>query len=487
MNLKKNTFQLALANGILLLNSVFQTMVFSRLMADKTVFGELQQVTLVSSLLVAALVSLPNAISYFSGIHHHEEQQAGAIIRRFSFVSGAGALLVALLVLLLSGPLGALFTNRLVTEHRYAVALLIFLRLFNTLYPNICLVRGRLQRLVAINLFQCVFLLLLFVLRDEAGYIPLSLLLGMLIAAELAETIALSAGLLPYFMRRAFAGSRLNLSGAEWKYVLYLLFTSAVIALTGQVDRLIISSCSSPAVYSDYSLGSFANPVIGVLLGSLTTAFIPVLSGLHAKKDTGAIFATWKKVSGHAVVFILPLVSFTIFFGSDIILFLFTGRYRASGLLFQLYNCRYLLVFMVFSATMNAVGLEKYTLINSCINLFNTAFWVFIGLDLYGARGAVAGSILAIYLGYIYPVYIIRRKLGGRPGDYFPTRVFVLSCTICAFTAGLFLLLRYVLAPAPAIVVLVMAPLYYCMSLLAIDRFVLPVIHSRMSFRKMFI
>jgi O-antigen/teichoic acid export membrane protein len=487
MNLKKNTFQLAVANGILLVNSLFQTMVFSRLMGDKTVFGELQQVTLVSGLLVAALVSLPNAVSYFSGSSHHETQTAGALIRRFAFVSALMALLVSLLLLLCSGPLGALFTNRLVVQHRYAVSLLVFLRLLNTLYPNICLVTGRLRRLIAVNLLQCGFLLLLFLLRDAAGYVSVPLLLGMLVAAELAESMALLVGAGPYFIGRAFRGGRLNLSRPEWKYVSYLLLNGAVIALTGQVDRLIISSCSNPAVYSDYSLGSFANPVIGVLLASLTTAFIPVLSGLAAKKDTAAIFSSWKKVSAHAAVFIIPLVSFTIFFGSDIILFLFTGRYKASGILFQLYNCRYLLVFMVFSATMNAVGLEKYTLINSVINLFNTAFWVFAGLRLYGAMGAVAGSIVAIYLGYIYPVYIIRKKLGGRVADYFPLKTFALCCTICALGGGLFGLLRYMLAPEPAIVVLLMAPLYYGLSLLAIDRWVFPIINTRFFSRKMFI
>lgn len=487
MNFKKNTAQLAVANGILLLNSLFQTMVFSRLVGDKTVFGELQQVTLVSGLLVAALVSLPNAVSYFSGINHHDTRQAGPLIRRFSFISGLVAVVVSLLVLLASGPLGALFSNRLVTEHRYMVALLVFLRLFNTLYPNVCLVTGRLQRLIGINLFQCMFLLSLFLLRNTAGYISISLLLGMLVASELAESLALLGSVLPYFMRRGYWGQRLNLLGTEWKYVLYLLLNSVVIALTGQVDRLIISSCSSPAVYSDYSLGSFANPVIGVLLASLTTAFIPVLSGLYAKKEYATIFASWKKVAGHAAVFILPLVSFTIFFGSDIIVFLFTGRYKSSGMLFQLYNCRYLFVFMVFSATMNAVGLEKYTLINSAINLVNTAFWVYLGLRLHGATGAIAGSILAIYLGYIYPVYIIRKKLGGRVNDYFPLKTFALCGMICAVAGGLFLLLRHMLSPAPGMVVLVMAPLYYGLSLLAIDRWVFPVINAKIFSRKMFI
>jgi len=487
MNLKKNTFQLAVANGLLLVNSLFQTMVFSRLMADKTAFGELQQVTLISGLLVAALVSLPNAVSYFSGISQHEAQQAGALIRRFAFVSGLMAGLVSLLLLLCSGPLGALFTNRLVTEHRYAVSLLVFLRLLNTLYPNVCLVTGRLRRLIAINLLQCGFLLSLFLLRDTSGFVSVSLLLAMLIAAELAESIALLGSMWPFFIRRSAWGERLNLSRPEWKYVSYLLLNGAVIALTGQVDRLIISSCSNPAIYSDYSLGSFANPVIGVLLASLTTAFIPVLSGLAAKKDTAAIFSSWKKVSRHAAIFIIPLVAFTIFFGSDIIVFLFTGRYKASGILFQLYNCRYLLVFMVFSATMNAVGLEKYTLINSVINLFNTAFWVFAGLRLYGATGAVAGSILAIYIGYIYPVYIIRKKLGGRIADYFPLKTFALCCMVCALSGGLFGLLRYMLAPQPAIVVLLMAPLYYLLSLLAIDRWVFPVINTKLFSRKMLI
>ncbi|MBS1564082.1 MAG: hypothetical protein JST39_06820, partial [Bacteroidetes bacterium] len=154
MNLKKNTFQLAVANGILLANNVFQTIVFSRLAADKTVFGELQQVTLVSGLLVATLIALPNAVSYFSGMNDHEESRVTGLIRRFTFVSALAATGIALLLLLFSAPLGKLFSNHLVTQYRFAIAGLIFLRLFNTLYPNVCLVTGRLHRLIVVNGLQ---------------------------------------------------------------------------------------------------------------------------------------------------------------------------------------------------------------------------------------------------------------------------------------------------------------------------------------------
>jgi O-antigen/teichoic acid export membrane protein len=138
-----------------------------------------------------------------------------------------------------------------------------------------------------------------------------------------------SIALGPYFnKKKSFRLSALTFSPEEWKYISLLLLNGFLLTMNTQVDRLMVSLFGSPETYSDYSLGTFANPLIGVVMASMATSFIPVLSNLYANNNTAAILSLWKRVSAQIAAIVIPLVIFTIFFGQEMVVFLFSQNIK---------------------------------------------------------------------------------------------------------------------------------------------------------------
>lgn len=476
MNPKKDTIQLVIANFIQLLFGLFQVVFFSRLLQEKHDFGLLQQITLISSLLIASAGTLPNAINYFFGLYAPTAADTGRLIKRFFYSTCMLAALTGLLLFLLKAPLAAIFSNPLLQEQAVWVTFLVFLRLTNVIYQNICLIRRKLRQLILVHFLQVLLLCTAFLFRDETGHISVTTLLYILVCAELIKTLPMLILIGPDFLSNDTALRDVRLTSQEWKYVLFVLMNGILIAVSSQSDRLIVASFSSPETYSDYSLGTFANPALGVLLASLTSTFIPALSSLYARNDVTGILNLWKKTSGTGMVLILPLILFTVFFGDDVILFLFSSKYASAAPLFQLFNIKFLLIFIVFTVTMNATGLERYTVINSAINLTTSVCLVIAGLKLYGAAGAITGSVISIYLGYFFPVFVVNRKFRCSLSDYFPVKSFFITLAFCCSAGILLLIMKKIFLFSPFIIIFIAGPLYYVSCFILLNKFVLKIV-----------
>jgi O-antigen/teichoic acid export membrane protein len=127
---------------------------------------------------------------------------------------------------------------------------------------------------------------------------------------------------------------------------------------------------------------------------------------------------------------------------------------------------------------MNAIGMAKFTFINSLLNLVVNGIAVFIGLKYFGVKGAVAGGVLAIYIGYIFPVLAVNKKLRCSLRDYFPFKTFFSTLLLSILTACVFFMVSRVCS-FNNLQVIFMAPIYYCLVFFLVNKYIIEVVNLK--------
>ena len=471
--MQRNIIRIFIANLFQLAYGIVQTIILSRFIIDKAEFGRLQQILLVSAILISTFSALPNSLNFFFGYYNLDKDSSGSLIKRFFNTTILLSLFISIFFIFFKSLFFKAFDNNIFLQFSGMIFLLFFVRQANTVFQNICLLKQKLNYLMALNIFQLIVLPICFLLLNHFSRITIQSVFYILICNELIKFLTLlivaNQG---YFNAITKSTSYKLLTKVETKYVFTLILNAILITLINQVDRLIVAVNTSASTYSDYSLGSFANPFVSIVTSSIMVAFVPIISSFYANKETRKIVDLWRNTSEKGSVFIIPFVLFTIFFGSEIIDFLFGARYTEAGLLFQIFNAKYLIAFVVFGPTMNAIGLEKMSLLNSLISVVITTALVFIGLKINGAIGAMIGCVIASYLGMIFPVVVINRSIKVSFLEYFPLKTFTGIILLSILGCVSFLVLRMVFNVRAVFVLTIFFPIYYISMLLVINQYI---------------
>ncbi|UCG33581.1 MAG: oligosaccharide flippase family protein, partial [Phycisphaerales bacterium] len=200
-----------------------------------------------------------------------------------------------------------------------------------------------------------------------------------------------------------------------WEILKYALPLGAAImvSMTSRTfDRLIISSYYTPADFAVYRNGAFELPIFMLLTASGFTVLLPEMSRLaHAGRNKDVI-RLWSEGVRRCAIFLTPLAVFTFIFADDLIVFLFSEKYRLSVPVFRIYTAGLLIRITMYDNVFVAFGRPKYILFLSIISLCLTVVGCFACIPIFKFYGPAVACLITRYVRIALSLVLVSRVSG---------------------------------------------------------------------------
>ena len=359
---------------------------------------------------------------------------------------------------LLAVVLGMLFYNVLATqfENNFFIIYLPYfltilgLRIANSFFLQFYLVRGQISYFFKVILFISSLVVLWVGLIYIFELSITSIFIGLIVIESVKFFLLFSKN------KRLILDvkGKALVSKSELGYIVPIGLASLITTFNVYLDKFMVSTMLDPKEFAIYQVGAFNIPFIGVITGSIVTALIPVLSRLKSEGKHTEIKNQLKETTKKTTVFLLPILIYCIVLGKFLITSLYSDLYIESGAIFQLYTAIYLLSVLAFSAVLNGIGLQKWVIVNTIINLTVNSVLNFLLIPKFGSLGAIYSTLISVYLGYFFPIYLIKKHLKAGFFEYFPSvyylRVLLISTSLTI--PIYFLIVFFELMPSTAVI-----------------------------------
>lgn len=162
-------------------------------------------------------------------------------------------------------------------------------------------------------------------------------------------------------------------------------------------DGIMISSLLDVKSYAIYRNGAFQIPFISAIYGAISVVLLPELSTYFFEKRYHDIIKIKKKAMTNAAMLVIPPVIFFIVFGNQVIVLYLSETYKASAIIFMIYNLILLSRFTSYD--------ELYIISNNANKMpiiYGTAFCInivlnYILINSIGINGAAISSVISYY------------------------------------------------------------------------------------------
>lgn len=411
----------------------------ARYFVDKEIFGKYQQILVIVNFFLTFASGIPVGLSFFYG-RYLEFSKRIKLFKRFWWTIVFSSLIFAILSLVLRSLISRSFNNEYFLLYAGYIIVLIVLKILNSFFLHFNLVKGKTlyhSVIVALTFVMTLFYVwLIYYYKLDTGQI----LLGLMII-EFIKLICFLKKLTFYLRIKG----QILVTTQEMAYIGPLTAISLITTVSLYVDKLMISAMLSPKEFAIYQVGAFTIPFISIITGSVVTALIPLMSKLNSENNKKEIIIQLRNATEKTTLFLIPILVYCIVMGRFLITALYSENYASSGIIFQTYTGIYLLTVIAFSAIMNAVGLQNWIVVNAFINLTTNSVLNYILIPKFGAMGAVYATLISTYMGYFFPIYLLKKKLDAIFWDYFPTIFYMKVLGISVLIAFFFSIPFYLL------------------------------------------
>lgn len=222
------------------------------------------------------------------------------------------------------------------------------------------------------------------------------------------------------------------------KYSVPLGLASAAGMLSQQVDKIIVSTATSPEVFAIYINGAMEIPLISILTGALATAS---MSELSRKVKAGLLtdaLDIFKSIANVSSIILLPALIYFFVCAEHFMIFLFGERYADSATPFRIYLLLIPARLVFFGPVLIAFGKTKSVLLRSVVELILTgvlgAFLIFV----FGYLGVAFAIVTVTYMWSVYYNLLqLRDCFGVRISDLLPYKTLLKRLCISLSVAPL--------------------------------------------------
>lgn len=466
-SIRHNTIYLVAANSLQVGLGLVLSIYLARFFEEKEIFGKYQQLFIIINFLVSFSSGIPMGLSYFFGTYLDYTSRI-QIYKRFWWSMFFLSLVLGGVIFLFNPILADFFQNNYFSEYSILFSGLLTLKIINSYYLQYYLTRGKLQFYFVVIVTEFVLSIILIAAISQFNLQIKEILIG-LILISLTKLIVFGSNSLLVFKIKG----PIILSKKELDYILPMIAISMASLLTLYTDKFMISSILNPKSFAEYQVGAFSIPFIGIITGSVVTALIPALAKLKSEGNISEIKTQLRNATKKTSLFLVPILIYCILLGPHLITALYTENYKNSGYIFQLYTASYLLTVIAFSAVMNAIGLQKWVLLNTILNLTLNVILNLILIPKYGNFGAVYATLVSTYLGYFLPIYLLKKQISVNFLEYFPFRFYskILLLSTALALIILYLMNHYNLYKWFAFIAAV--PFYFIILIIAADKSIL--------------
>lgn len=174
--------------------------------------------------------------------------------------------------------------------------------------------------------------------------------------------------------------------------------SSMVGTLSTNLDKLIISSMLTPAIYAVYTQGARELPLIGTITGAINTVMIVDLTKAAKDRDYKTAISLFHKTAEYTSMFLMPIMVFCLAAAPDIITFLYTDAYLDAVPVFRIYLLYMPIRVVLYGPLLIALGKSRFVLARTILSLFFNAGLSYILVRFLGAEGAALATIVSVYM-----------------------------------------------------------------------------------------
>lgn len=466
MNYRSRTILVTLSNLFNTLSNLFLTVGLAWIIIDKDQFGRIQQVLMIISFCYSILSGFPTGLSYFYGKYTSTTSKTQLFKKTF-FSLVLAVIFLCFIIFLFRNQLASEFKNATITNNIILILILLFLRLLGSYFINFFVLIKRESKLMTINgIFLVLNILLITSLFFYKNYALIETILWFLISIELFRTSS-------YFVlakRYLFLGNNYLVQKKEFQYILSVTGITILNTFYVFVDKYMIAAMLDPKSYADYQIGAFVVPFIGIVTGSAMTTLMPLLSKLKEQNQLKEIRLKLKSTTKYTTLVLLPIFSFCLIFGKELIVAIYSDNYELSGEIFQVYTLRYFTAVILFSMTMASIGLQNWVLLSSMFSLvINIVLNYFFILE-FGVMGAVYATVITGYLGIFLPIILINRTLKCGVSSYFPFKMYLMILISSIFLAYIIHYIVFELNDNHSFLVFPISIVFYILNILFFNR-----------------
>jgi O-antigen/teichoic acid export membrane protein len=219
------------------------------------------------------------------------------------------------------------------------------------------------------------------------------------LAKVAAAGAAMPIGLVLMF--RYFEGGYRPPSAASMKRMLRysaplgLAFMLGTITL--KLDGIIVASLCTPEQFAIYVNGAMEIPLVGVIVGSITTVLFAEMANACAEGDKAKAIELFQSAAVQAGCILFPTLVYFALVAKPFILLLYSAEYSASVTPFLIYLAALPTRIVVYGAALMALGMSREVLIRSVFDLLFNALFCYAFVRLFGYNGAAVGLVVTLY------------------------------------------------------------------------------------------
>tara|TARA_B110000902_G_scaffold104878_1_gene123924 strand:+ start:6483 stop:7952 length:1470 start_codon:yes stop_codon:yes gene_type:complete len=466
MSLKKATAIVSLSNLLNTLSNLILSVGLAYILVEKEKFGKIQQILMIASFCYSIVSGFPMGLSYFFGRYKSNTSRINLLKKVF-----LSLLLVcfgiSLTVYLFKDSLSFSFKNTAINTNILLFISLLFFKSLGSYFINFFVLIKKEQKLLFIN--SLIFLLNISLIVFVFIFQEFSTITSILLILTVIEAIRL-VYYLTFIRKYIILGNNVLINKQELIYIISVTGITILNTFYVFIDKYMISFMLTPEDYADYQVGAFVVPFIGIITGSIMTTLIPVFSKLKYDNKLKEIAHKLKNATRYTSIILLPIFTFCLVFGKELITAIYSDRYYFSGEIFQIYTLRYFTTVILFSLTMSAIGLQNWVLFTSLISLVVNVVLNYFLILKFGVIGAVYATVITGYVGVILPLYLINKTLKCKFLDYFPLKEYVFILIISFLIASPIYYFVFIKNDFPAVAVFPISFAFYITILLLTNR-----------------
>lgn len=382
------------------------------------------------------LLGIPNSVSFFLA-RANTEKAKQIFLSVYITLCTILSVIIGFCLYILTPIIIAYFDNPAIEKYIYVFAVYPWSSIMINSIANICVVYGKLNRLIFYNATNALTTLSLLLIAQYFNWSFQNYMQAYMISLLLFACIGL--------------GWVKHLAGKIWMYIDWLIIkdiikfslpmglASIVGTLNIELDKLVIGGLFSTEEYAIFANVAKEMPVTIVTV-SLTAVLLPQMVRMIKSQD----FVGTVKLWGHAIELSLCIMCFIVgvffVFSSDIISFFYSEKYvtHESIIIFRIYTFILLFRAIYWGIILNASGKTKFIFYSSVITLLFNLIGNIVFFYIFGFIGPAISTLMVTaimnYVQLMFTTSVIKVSIR----DIFPWKnilriILTMSVFCCVF------------------------------------------------------
>lgn len=184
-----------------------------------------------------------------------------------------------------------------------------------------------------------------------------------------------------------------------------------VVAFNKSIGQLFVAKLLGPVALAQYVIGTYLQPVIGVIRNSLSDVVLPEMSSKRAQSAENPL-ELWRRSTVVTGIFLFAASVVLARFADVLVTTLFSETYRPAVLVFQIYLLVFLRETFDFGLPLRAINQNAPILHSSLLCIAVRAALLLIAVPIWGLLGAVIAVVISRFAEGSYLAHRMARAYG---------------------------------------------------------------------------